>query len=272
MKTLTALLTAKILKAIAFAPGDAGWKLDKDGKIELKDGNPIYIDAEGKEMTIEAGTVSRLNAEAAGHRRAKEAAETKLKEFEGLDAKKAREALDTVSKIDQKKLIDAGEVDKVKDEISKQFTTQIAEKDKANNDLQSKLDNMQIDNIFSNSEFIRERIATPRDMFQDSFRKFFKKDGNEIIAVDRAGNRLMSKQRIGEFATPEEALELLVDTHPQKDTILRADTGKGSGNGGNGGARGGGRVMKRSEFNALAPAQQAEAGAKQASGELQIVD
>src|SRR5690606_13031141 len=93
------------------------------------------------------------------------------------------------------------------------------------------------------------------------------------VAYDKSGNRLMSKKNIGVYAEPDEALELLVDMHPQKDTILKADAGGGSGNGGGGGNRlNGGRTMKRSDSENLAPAARAEAAASMGKGELKVVD
>ena len=104
-----------VLSATAF--NNPGWKLDADGKLELKDGNPIYLDASGRESIVDGGTITRLNGEARAHREAKEAAETKLRAFEGLDPEAARKAVETVKNIDAKKLIDAGEVEKVRESV-----------------------------------------------------------------------------------------------------------------------------------------------------------
>ncbi|QWY83174.1 hypothetical protein [Rhizobium phage RHph_X2_24] len=259
-----------LLTATAF--NNAGWKLDADGKIELKDGNPVYVDASGREMTVDSGTIGRLNGEAKTHREAKEAAEAKLKAFEGLDPEAARKALDTVKNIDAKKLIDAGEVDKVRNEISQQFTAQLAEKDNALKASDDRYNNLLVSNLFANSDFIRERVAVPRDMFEASFKNNFKIEDGKVVAYGKDGNRLMSKQKIGEFADATEALEILVEQHPQKDIILKASDGNGTGNNGNGGNRGGSRTVKRADFEKLNPQQQAEVAGKARTGELQIVD
>ena len=124
MKTILTHLA--ILSASAF--NNPGWKLDAEGKIELKDGNPIYVDASGRESVMDVGAITRLNGEAKTHREAKEAAEAKLKAFEGLDPEAARKAVDTVKNIDAKKLIDAGEVEKVRESVKAEFMTQIAER------------------------------------------------------------------------------------------------------------------------------------------------
>lgn len=264
------LIMNMLLTSAAFA--NAGWKLDADGKIEMKDGNPVWIDANGGEATLNGDTITRLNGEAATLRKRAETAEGKLTAFKDLDPEVARKAVETVSKLDAKKLIDAGEVDKVKEQISQQFTTQIQEKDNALKSLQSQYDGERINNLFAASEFVRDRIAVPTDMFKDSFGKNFKIEDGKIVAYDRAGNRIMSKKNVGDFADPSEALELLVEQHPQKDVILKADTGNGSGSTGNGGNRGGGRIVRTADFDKMLPQQQAEIAAKAGKGELQIVD
>lgn len=269
MKTI--LTNLAILSASAF--NNAGWKIDADGKIETKDGNPIWVDADGSEKTLSSDAISRANNDAKNARIAKEKAEEKLAAFTGLDADKARAALDTVSKLDQKKLIDAGEVDKVRNEISAQFTTQLAEKDKALSELQTRFDGAQIANIFGNSEFIRNRVAVPAEMFQAYFSSNVKMVNGQPEFYGRDGNRLLSKTKIGENVTDaSEAFEMLVESHPQKDLILKANDNSGSGSNGNGGNRPGGRTIKRSEFEQLAPNKQHEVAAKMRTGEMTIVD
>ena len=259
-----------LLASVAF--NNPAWKLDDKGAVVLKDGNPVYVDASGKEMTVDHTTISRLNGEAKGHREAKETAEAALKKFDGLDPDLARKSIETVSKLDAKKLIDSGEVDTLTKQIKDQFTGQLSEKDKSINTLQSQLDNMHIDRVFDGSEWLRNNIAVPRDLFQASFRNNFKVEKGEVVAYDKVGNRLLSKSKAGEYATPEEALQLLVEQHPQKEMILKAQTGNGTGSNGNGGNRGNGKVVKRDDFAKLPPAEQANVSAKVRAGEMTLTD
>jgi hypothetical protein len=257
---------------ISFDPGKAGWKLDKDGKIELKDGNPIYVDANGAEMTVEGGTISRLNGEARQHRVEKEAAQTALKAFEGIDPAAARKAIDTVGKLDAKKLIDAGEVDRVKDEIGRTYQGQIAEKDKAIGDLTTQVQGMTRSHAFATSKFIQSRVAVPPEMFEATFGKNFKIEDGKLVGYHADGNKVYSKTRVGEIANLDEALEIIVDAYPHKDTILKAPDHSGSGNGGGGGGRGGGRVVRRAEFDKLPPHEQSNISAQARKGEVNLVD
>lgn len=254
----------------AFA--NPGWKLDADGKIEMKDGNPVWIDANGGEGVMNGDTINRLNGEAKKLRERAEAAENKLQSFDGLDASKAREALEKLKDIDTSKLIDSGKLDAAKEEIRKEYEIKLGEEKKARDTLQSKYDGERINNLFGASDFIRDRVAVPRDMFEATFRNNFKIEDDKIVAYGRDGNRLMSKKNIGDYADASEAIELLVETHPHKDTILRADAGNGSGSNGGGGGRGTGRTVNRADFEKASPVQQAAYAASAAKGEIQIID
>lgn len=276
MKLQLLLATTALIAARAFE-NKAGWKLDADGKIEMKDGNPVWVTAKGEEQVMQGDTIARLNNEAKTHREDKEKAQAELAKYtvngKPIDPEIAIKAVDTVSKLDAKKLIDAGEVDKVRDEIKGQYEAQLSERDKALAERDTELTSLKIGSIFDGSDFVRESIAVPQDMFRSTFEKHFRIEEGKPVAYDKAGNRLMSKKNIGVYAEPDEALELLVDAHPQKDTILKANTGAGSGSGGGGGNRGiGNRTMKRSDFENLNPAARAEAAASMGKGELTVVD
>lgn len=273
MKIINPLLAALFVRAgipVAFDPGQPQWKMDGD-KLALNNGNPVYLDANGAEVSIDFGTISRLNNEAKTHRTAKEAAEAALKAFEGLDATKAREALELVGKLDQKKLIDAGEVDKVRTAISGEFGKQIDELKGSVTKKQDRINALLLNQAFGSSDFIRDNIALPMDFVRSFFGQFFSVDENEnIIAKDATGNQLFSTKRAGEMASFDEAIEILVNRHPQKDSILKMNTGNGTG--GQQQQNRNARTMRRSDFAALPPAQQAEAAARMNKGELNIVD
>jgi len=107
-------------------------KLDENGHVVVQDGKPVYVQDDGKEVAFDAAgtvqTISRLNGEAKSHRERAEAAEGRLDAFKGIeDPAAAVKALETVKNLDDKKLVDAGEVEKVKSEVSKGFQAQIDE-------------------------------------------------------------------------------------------------------------------------------------------------
>lgn len=280
MMTTAIMALNAITKPLAFDPGGSGWKKDKDGKLEIDgSGNPIYVDNSGKEQTVDAGTISRLNGEAKSHREAKEAAEAKVtalektvETFKDIDPVKAAAALETLKNIDAKKLVDAGEVQKIRDEVSRGFTEQIAERDKKITDLTGNLNGLTVKTAFNSSKFVQEKIGVPLDMFQSQFGHNFKIEDGKMVPYDSTGSKIFSKTRMGEIADFDEALEIMVDGYAHKDSVLKADDHQGSGNNGGGGSQGGGRSMKRSDFSKLPPVQQAEHAALASKGELQIVD
>lgn len=265
----------KLLYTLKAYDNKPGWKTDESGNIVAKDGNPVYIDSSGNEMTLQQDSISRLNAEAKANRESKQEAENRLKAYGDLDPIKAKEALEKLSKLDQKQLIDSGEVDRLKEEIKNTYANEFKTLEENYNKLKSDYNNDKINSIFANSTFVRDSIAVPLDMFQASFKSNFKIDDNgQISAFDKAGNKIMSKSKIGEYASPEEALQILVESHPQKDIIIKANSNSGTGSDGSGGSSSsfGKKTINVKEFNELSPVQRNELALKAAKGEIQIVD
>lgn len=209
-------------------------KVDGDGHAVLIDGKPVYVSDDGKEVAFDApatvATISRLNAEAKSHRERAEAAEKSLGAFSGLDdPAAARKALETVAALDQKKLIDAGEVERVRAEIAKGFEAKLSEERAAREAAESQLYSEKIGGNFARSKLIADRLAIPSDLVQARFGSAFKVENGEVIAYDAQGQKIYSRARPGELATFDEALEVLVDAYPNRDAILRSSGASGGG-------------------------------------------
>ena len=235
-------------------------KLDENGNVVLQDGKPVYVHEDGKEVAFDAAatvqTIARLNGEAKSHRERAEAAEKTLKAFEGIeDPAAAKKALDVVANLDSKKLIDAGEVEKVKGEISKAFQAQIDELTGKNQTLEQQLYGEKIGGSFARSKFITEKLAVPADMVQATFGKNLKVEDGKVVAYDAHGNKIFSRARPGELADFDEAIETLVEQYPHKEHILKSSGANGGGAGPSNGS-GGGKAMSRAQFEALDPAAQ----------------
>ena len=235
----------------------------EDGHAVLLDGKPVYVTDDGRETAIDvAGTVAtitRLNAEAKGHREAKEAAEASLKAFAGItDPQAAIKALQVVSGLDAKKLIDAGEVETVKAEITKGFTEKLTAAEKRAADMEAALYGEKIGGAFARSKFAAEKLIIPADMLQTHFGKQFKIEDGKVAAYDLNGNKIYSRAKPGEVADFEESLEIIVDSYAHKDNIL-----KGNSNGGAGVRQGqgsaGAKTIPRAQFDKLDPAAQRSA-------------
>lgn len=222
-------------------------------------GFPVYLHDDGKEIGFDAGQafqkINSLSAEAKTHRLAKEQAEKSLKDFEGLDPLKVKEALNTVQNLDAKKLVDAGEVDKVKTEITEAlkqtYEPQLQKLTQERDSVQQQLHSELIGGGFARSKYIQENIAVPADMIQATFGKNFQIENGKVVAVGADGQKIYSRTRPGEIAEFDEALETLVGGYQHKDSILKGGQGTGGGFQGNGGQ---GSGLKRSEMNAEAKA------------------
>lgn len=208
-------------------------KLDEAGHVVVQDGKPVYTNDDGSEVAFDAvGTseaIKRLNYEAMDRRKSLTEAQEKLKAFDGMDAAAAKQALDNLSKIDQKKLIDAGEVDKVRGEINASWEGRFSEQQKQMEALQGQLNAELIGGNFARSKVIAEKLAIPADMVQAAFGSAFKVEGGKLIAYGKDGQAIYSKANPGQHADFDEALSALVDAYPNKDQILRGNGASGSG-------------------------------------------
>lgn len=257
-------------------------KLDEAGHVVVKDGNPVYVHDDGKELPLDAkstlATISRLNGEAKSHREGKESAEEKLKAFDGIDPAAATRALETVGKLKDKQLMDAGEVDKVRGEAKKAFDEQlrgIEEKFapivKERDTLKASLVSEKVGGSFARSKMIAEKLAIPADMVQARFGENFKLEGESVIAYDKAGNKIFSRAKPGEVAEFDEALEILIDAYPYRDNILKGSGAHGGG--ASGGAGGSGkRTFTRAQFDAMDPVARAATAKATTAGTAAIVD
>jgi hypothetical protein len=218
-------------------------------------------------------TIARLNGEAKGHRERAEIAEKSVKAFEGIaDPAAAKNALDIVSKLDQKKLVDAGEIDTVRNEISKAFQAQLDEVTTKATGYEKQLYEERIGGAFSRSKFIGEKLAIPADMVQSRFGTNFKIEDGKTVAYDQHGNKIFSRSRPGEVADFDEAIETLVEQYPYRDNILKAGGGSGGGSQPSNSSGGGGKSYSREQFAAMSPAQQADIGKQVSTGAVAITD
>jgi hypothetical protein len=238
-------------------------KLNDDGFAVVQDGKPVYVHDDGREVAFDvAGTVStisRLNGEAKTHRERAEAAEKIAKAFEGItDVDAARKALDVVKNLDAKKLVDAGEIEKVRAEAIKAVEDKYAPVVKERDTLQKSLVDEKVGGSFARSKLISDKFAIPADLVQARFGDAFKLEGNEVVAYDKSGNKLFSRSNPGEVAKFDEALEIIIDQYPYRDSILKSTGASGGGAHGGSGGGSGGKTITRAAFDAMPAAKQAE--------------
>jgi hypothetical protein len=244
-------------------------KLDENGNAVLKNGMPVYIRDDGTESEIDvagmARTITARNAEAKANRERYEAAETTLKTFEGIsDPAEAVKALSTVKNLDAKKLVDAGEVEKVRQEAIKAVEAQYKPKLEENERLKAQLVDEKIGGAFARSPLIvgeKAKLAIPADIVQARFGKHFAiGDDGKVVATDAHGNKIYSKANPGDIAGFDDALEQLIEQYPGKDSILKSTQGSGGGAAPSGKhpSNPGGKQITRSQFDGLDPAGRAQ--------------
>lgn len=231
-------------------------KIDSEGRAVLENGMPVYVYDDGKEAAINvadmAQKLSQANYEAGDRRKKLSDLENQIKAFEGIDPAAARKALDTVKNLDDKKLIDAGEVERVKSETIKAYEEKYAPVLKERDDLKNELVDEKIGGAFARSKFISEKVAIPADMLRATFGKNFKLEDGKIAAYDASGNRVFSRSNPGTPADFDEAFEIIVGQYPHRDSILKGTGSSGTGSpGGKGNGGSGNKTMTRSQFEAL---------------------
>lgn len=262
-------------------------KLDEQGHVVVQDGKPVFTHEDGRDVPFDAvatvATITRLNSEARTHREAKEAAEARVKLFEGIeDADAARKALETVKNIKDGDLIAAGKVEEIKAAAKRAAEEQVTAanrshaeeltRTKAERDgLQATLYDERIGGSFDRSKFITDKLAIPGDIAKAAFGKAFKIEDGKTVAYDATGNKIFSRVRPGDLADFDEALETLVENYPHRDQIMKGSGASGSGaNGGSG--SGGKKAYTRAEFNTFEPAKQAEVAAAVRGGKATLND
>lgn len=239
-------------------------KLDDKGNAVLQDGKPVYVHDDGKEVAFDApstvATIGRINGEAKANRERAEAAEASLKTFAGItDPAAALKALGTVKNLDDKKLIEAGDVERIKSEAIKAVEERYAPVVSQVAALEQELYTEKIGGAFSRSKMIADKFSIPADLVQARFGQHFKIEAGKVVAYDVSGNKIFSRARPGELADFDEAVEALVDQYPYKSHILKGSGAAGGGAGGSGGGQGGPgkKTMSRDLFQKLSPPDQA---------------
>jgi hypothetical protein len=248
------------------------WK-KKDNVFEVDAaGNPIWIDSAAKEAGVDGDVITRLNGEAATHRKDKEAAQKALKDFEGIDPVAAREAISKLATVDLSKMVEIGKVDEMRAAVGKEYQTKLDAEKKVNADLTAMHNKTLVDMAFAASPFVRDKFNVPTDMLKATFGDSFTVQDGKVIAKDAAGNPISSVKKMGEVADFEEAFEVLVNQYPHKATILKGVNNGGTGNNGDGGNQQISKTLTRAEFDKLEPAAAAAFSVEVRAKTAQLID
>jgi len=246
---------------------DKVWKLklDDQKKVVFVDNKPVYIDPDGKEITLDPpGMYTKiidLGKENKKHREASDAATGQLKIFEGIEdlpewKKKADESIEKIENFNDKDWLKAEKVEKLKDEMkgnyddklkTAQTSFDLKEKDLkgtiATKD--SQMRKLMVSNLFSTSPYFsgpKPKTTLPPAIAETYFGKNFKVEEDEktkevkLVAYHDNGEVVLSRERPGEIARLDEAMTAIFESSPYKEQLL---VGSGSGSGAGGGQDGG---------------------------------
>ncbi len=240
------------------------WKMNGENP-EMKDGHPVWVHPDGKEIPFDAehslSKVASLSRESASRKDDLRKAQEQLKVLDGIEnpsefLEEAKKALETVKNLKDKDLVEAGEVEKVKAEVAKAMQEKIDAVEKALGESSAALSTEMIGGRFARSKFIGEKLAIPADLMEARFGANFKIEEGKVVAYDQSGNKVFSREKPGDPAGFDEALSILVDAYPQKDSILKGSDASGGGAPAGGGGSGGkgAKTLSRAEFEKLDPA------------------
>ena len=253
-------------------------KMNEEGNVVVQDGKPVYVYDDGKEVPFDADSavrrIANLTDEKDRHFKSAQALKQELEKFSGIeDPAEALEAMKTVQNFKDKEMVDAGEVEKLKSglaemfekekkQLTENFTKDRDELSKSLGEKEGVIRRLMVNNRFATSPWFSgesPKTILPPDMAAEYFGKYFKVEGegSDLRVVGYInGDKILSRERIGETAGFDEALSEIINNYPQKDRILAGSQG-GSGSSGNTG--GGADTISRAALNRLSPAERMQA-------------
>jgi len=217
------------------------------GNAVLKDGIPVYVDdTDGKELALDGAQmhakITELNAESKKHRLAAKAATDKLEKFGDVDADDIESFLSTleelggpdgIAELQKKGKVD---VEAIKRSVTDFYESKLTEVTSQLSGKDEMIRSLLIGSAFTNSKFLNEKTILPPDVAEAYFGKNFRVEDGKVMAY-LGDEPIYSRERHGEPASIDEALEVIVGKYPMKDRILKAPGG-GSGAPGGGSGKG----------------------------------
>lgn len=183
-------------------------------------------------------------------------AKEELKKFEGIDVTKYKEYEATQQKIKDGELIKAGKIDELLnsklDPIKKEFQTQLDVAKKENQQLNSQLETLTIDNKLTELGTKKGLRPTAIDDMIARGRKIFRLKDGKPAALGQDGAQILD--RGGNPVTMDTWIDSLATDAPH---LFQSSNGGGA-NGNNGNGNGKSKTMSRADFDKLNPVAQRE--------------
>jgi hypothetical protein len=139
----------------------------------------------------------------------------------------------------------------------KPLQDQLAEATKTIEGKDSHIYRLEVGNRFATSGYLKEKtiLGETPDLAEARFGKNFKIENGKVVPYGADGNQIYSRTKPGEIADFDEALAILVESHPGRDHILKGTGASGSGAKGGQGGQTGAKTLNRTAFDALGPAE-----------------
>ena len=213
--------------------GDAGDDGKGDGKGGAGDGKPTDAEAKLiKEVMEKKNKLKEASAKVAE-------LEAKIKQFEGIDPEAIKKMLAEKADADTKALEAKGEWGRLKEQMVAQHNAALQAKETEIGNLKSALASMEstiaeltVGNSFGNSKFVAEELTLTPGKARVVFGSHFEFAEGKVVAFDKpAGSkdRTMLVNAQGEALSFDEALKKLVETDPDRDTLIKSKVKQGAG-------------------------------------------
>jgi hypothetical protein len=270
--------------------------LDDSGNAVLQDGMPVYQHEDGTKAPLDAPAlvkkVGNFEEERNRYHGKISTLEGQVKLFTGEDGKvfdheAVKKAMKTVANLNEEQLYTADRVDVMKKQLGEQFeqdksklidqhSKALQEKDATLEKLNQDIRGLLVKTAFSQSEYFsggdKSLTTLPPDIAANTFGKFFEVVGegeNAKLVGKINGEPIQSKKRYGELATFDEAIAVIIENYPAKNSILRAS---GSGPGAHGNMdQGGTRQVTISRTDAMDPQKYRDARKLAAERRVELV-
>lgn len=239
------------------------WKLhlDENESVVMEDGLPVFVneDDESEKIAFNPNQMHSkilgLNKESKTRREENEQLRERLKVVEDIEdlaefRARADEAMSTVTNLQDKDFMDAEKVEKLKNQMKSSYEEQqrklkeqfVGREDELKAELSQKdaaIRKLMVSNKFATSPLFsgdNPKTTLPPDIAETYFGRYFevRAEGEnlQLIAKDDQGEPLYSRQRVGELADFDEAVEMIFNRYPGRDKLLRSTGGGSGGSGG----------------------------------------
>lgn len=162
-----------------------------------------------------------------------------LKDFEGIDPQKIREMLKAQADAEKLAAEAKGDFERVKQMMAEEHAKEIekvkSEKDQAASQLQealNRINELTIGDAFARSTFIKDELILTPAKARTVYGSHFEMQDGRVVAYDKpkgASGRTLLVDGSGDALSFEEAVKKLVESDPDRDTILRSKLKEGAG-------------------------------------------